>query len=70
MDNASEFRSQGFHDYFSFMDIKVEHPIPHVDTKNGLVKSLVKISRLIDCSCRIITSHPVVEVVKCSKLQH
>jgi hypothetical protein len=42
MDNAGEFRSETFDDYWLAMGIKVEYLVPHVHTQNGLAESLIK----------------------------
>ena len=36
LDNAGEFISKSFDDYFMSVGIEVEHPIAHVHTHNGL----------------------------------
>jgi hypothetical protein len=41
-DNVGEFTSQSFNDYYMSIGIKVEHPIGHVHTQNGLAESLIK----------------------------
>ncbi|KAI3811307.1 hypothetical protein L1987_21028 [Smallanthus sonchifolius] len=47
MDNAGEFTSQAFNDYCVSIGIKVEHPVAHVHTQNGLAESLIKRLQLI-----------------------
>jgi transposase InsO family protein len=47
LDNAGEFISQSFNDYCMSIGIKVEHPIAHVYTQNGLAESLIKRLQLI-----------------------
>jgi hypothetical protein len=47
MDNAVEFTSHAFNDYCMALGINVEHSVPYVHTQNGLVKSLIKIIKLI-----------------------
>jgi hypothetical protein len=47
LDNAGEFTSQSFNDYCISTGIKVEHPVAHVHTQNGLAESLIKILQLI-----------------------
>jgi Integrase core domain len=42
LDNAGEFTSQSFNDYCMSIGIKVEHPVAHVHTQNGLAESLIK----------------------------
>ena len=47
LDNAGEFTSQSFNDYCMSIGIKVEHPVAHVHTQNGLAESLIKRLQLI-----------------------
>jgi transposase InsO family protein len=47
MDNATEFSSRAFNDYCMAQEIEVQHSITYVHTQNGLVKSLIKRSKLI-----------------------
>jgi hypothetical protein len=47
LDNAGEFTSQAFNDYCMSIGIKVEHPVAHVHTQNGLAESLIKRLQLI-----------------------
>jgi hypothetical protein len=47
LDNAGEFTSQFFNDYCISIGIKVEHPVAHVHTQNGLAESLIKRLQLI-----------------------
>src|ERR1035437_5941371 len=47
LDNAGEFASQSFNDYYMSIGIKVEHPVAHVHTQNGLAESLIKRLQLI-----------------------
>ena len=42
LDNAGEFTSKIFDDYYMTVGIDVEHPVPHVHTQNGLAESLIK----------------------------
>ena len=42
LDNAREFSSNIFLDFFSSTGIEVEHPVAHVHTQNGLAESLIK----------------------------
>jgi hypothetical protein len=37
MDNAAEFLSRVFNDYYMAHEIKVQHSVPYVHTQNGLV---------------------------------
>lgn len=37
LDNAGDFISQTFDDYYISIRIDVEHPVSHVHTQNGLV---------------------------------
>ena len=41
LDNASEFTSQAFDAYCVSVGIKVEHPVAHVHTQNGLAESFI-----------------------------
>ena len=47
LNNASEFTSQAFNDYFISIEINVEHRIAHVHTRNGLAESFIKRLQLI-----------------------
>jgi len=47
LDNAGEFMSQAFNDYFVSIGISVEHHVAHVHTQNGLAESLIKRLQLI-----------------------
>jgi hypothetical protein len=47
MDNAAEFLSQLFNDYYMAQGIEVQHYVPYVHTQNGLVESLIKRIKLI-----------------------
>jgi hypothetical protein len=47
LDNAEEFTSNSFNDYCMSIGIKVEHPVVHVHTQNGLAESLIKRLQLI-----------------------
>jgi hypothetical protein len=47
LDNVGEFTSQSFNDYYISIGIKVEHPVAHMHTQNGLTESLIKILQLI-----------------------
>ncbi|XP_056694866.1 uncharacterized protein [Spinacia oleracea] len=47
LDNAGEFTSQSFNDYFMSIGINIEHPVAHVHTQNGLAESLIKRIQLI-----------------------
>ena len=47
LDNAAEFKSQDFDAYCVSVGIKVEHPIAHVHTQNGLGESFIKHLQLI-----------------------
>ena len=42
MDNAGEFTSKAFDDYYMAIGIKLEHSVPHVHTQNGLAEALIK----------------------------
>lgn len=47
LDNASEFTSQIFDDYFMFVGISIEHSAIHIHTQNSLVESLIQSLQLI-----------------------
>jgi transposase InsO family protein len=47
LDNTGEFTSQSFNDYCMSIGIKVQHPVAHVHTQNGLAESLIKRLQLI-----------------------
>ena len=47
LDNAGEFTSQAFDAYCVSVGIKVEHPVAHVHTQNGLAESFIKRLQLI-----------------------
>jgi hypothetical protein len=47
LDNAVEFSSWVFNDYYMAQGIEVQHSVPHVHTQNGLVESLIKRIKLI-----------------------
>ncbi|KAJ9561443.1 hypothetical protein OSB04_006603 [Centaurea solstitialis] len=47
LDNTGEFTSQIFNDYCMSIGIKVEHPVTHVHTQNGLAESLIKRLQMI-----------------------
>lgn len=42
LDNAGEFTSQAFNEYCMAMGVRVEHPVAHVHTQNGLAESFIK----------------------------
>lgn len=46
-DNVGVFISQSFNNYCISIGIKIEHPVAHVHTQNGLVESLIKHLQLI-----------------------
>jgi len=47
MDNAAEFSSKAFNDYYMALGIQVQHSVPYVHTQNGLAESLIKRIKLI-----------------------
>ena len=47
LDNAGEFTSQAFNDYYMSMGVSVEHSVAHVHTHNGLAESFIKRIQLI-----------------------
>ena len=44
LDNADEFTSQTFIDYYILVEINIEHPIAHTHIQNGLVESIINVS--------------------------
>ena len=46
-DNASEFTSQTFTDYFMSVGMNIEHHVAHTHTQNDLAESLIKCLQLI-----------------------
>ena len=47
LDNAAQFSSKAFNDYFMALGIEIQHSVPYVHTKNGLAESLIKRIKLI-----------------------
>ena len=47
LDNAGEFTSQTFIDYYMLVGINIEHPVTHTHTQNGVVESFIKRLQLI-----------------------
>ena len=47
MDNAGEFTSKIFDEYYASLWIEVEHPVSHVYTQNGLAESFIKRIQII-----------------------
>jgi hypothetical protein len=47
LNNATEFYSRTFNDYYTTQGIEVHNPMPYVHTQNGLIESLIKIIKLI-----------------------
>ena len=47
LDNAGEFSSQTFLDYYMSIGIDVQHPVAHVHSQNGLAESFIKRLQLI-----------------------
>ena len=45
LDNADEFTSQTFIDYYYMLvEINIEHPIAYTHIQNGLVESIINVS--------------------------
>ena len=44
LDNADEFTSQTFIDYYILVEINIEHPIAHTHIQYGLVESIINVS--------------------------
>ena len=59
LDNASEFTSKAFDDYFMSIKIDVEHPVAHTHTQNGLAESFIKRIQMIACHLLMTTNLPV-----------
>jgi len=59
LDNAGEFTSQAFNDYCMSIGIKVEHPVAHVHTQNGMAESFIKRLQLIARPLLMKTKLPV-----------
>ena len=59
LDNAGEFTSQAFDDYCMSIGIKVEHPVAHVHTQNGLAESFIKRLQLIARPLLMKTKLPI-----------
>ncbi|KAL0549203.1 hypothetical protein IC582_013684 [Cucumis melo] len=47
LDNAGEFTSHAFNNYYMSTRINIEHPVAHVHTQNGLTESFIKRLQLI-----------------------
>ena len=47
LDNASEFTSHAFNDYYMSIRIDVEHSVTHTHTQNGLTEWLIKRLQMI-----------------------
>ena len=47
LDNAGEFTSQTFIDYYMSVGINIEYPIAYTHTQNGLAESFIKHLQLI-----------------------
>ena len=47
LDNAGEFTSKAFNEFCASIGIRVEHPVAHVHTQNGLAESFIKRLQLI-----------------------
>ena len=59
LDNAVEFTSHAFNDYYLSTGITVEHIVAHVHTQNGLADSLIKRIQLIARPLLMRTKLPV-----------
>ncbi|KAM1438921.1 hypothetical protein ACFXTO_012842 [Malus domestica] len=55
LDNAGEFTSKTFDDYYMSVRVEVEHPVPHVHTQNGLAEAFIKCLQMIARSLVICT---------------
>ena len=47
LDNAGEFTSKTFDDYYMPVGVEVEHHVPHVHTQNGLAEAVIKRLQMI-----------------------
>jgi hypothetical protein len=47
LDNATEFSSRAFNDYYMAQEIEVQHSMSYVHTQNGLAETLIKRIKLI-----------------------
>ena len=59
LDNAGEFTSKTFDDYCMSIGIKVQHPVPHVHTQNGLAEATIKQLQLIARALVMRTNLPI-----------
>ena len=59
LDNAGEFTSKTFDEYCRSIRIDVEHPVPHVHTKNGLAESFIKRLQVIARTLLLRTQLPI-----------
>ena len=59
LDNAGKFISKAFDDYCMSVGIKVEHPIAHVHTQNGLAEAFIKRLQLIARPLLMRTKLPI-----------
>ena len=59
LDNAGEFSSQAFLDYFMPIGIDVQYSIAYVHTHNGLVESFIKLLQLITRPLLLNTKFPL-----------
>ena len=59
LDNASEFTSQAFNDYYMSIRVNIEHPVAHVHTQNGLAESFIKRLQLIATPILMRTKLPI-----------
>jgi hypothetical protein len=46
-DNAGEFTSQAFYDYYMSIEINVKHPVVHTHTQNSLTELFINRLQLI-----------------------
>ncbi|KAM2732015.1 hypothetical protein EV2_035618 [Malus domestica] len=59
LDNAREFTSKTFDDYYMSVEVEVEHLVPYVYTQNDLVKAFIKRLQIIARSFVIRTKLPI-----------
>ena len=59
LDNAEEFTSKTFDDYWMSVGVEVEHPVSHVHTQNGLPKAFINRLQMIARSLVIRTKFSI-----------
>ena len=59
LDNAGEFTSKTFDDYYMSVGVRVEHLVPYVHTQNGLAEDFIRRLQMIARSLVIRTKLPI-----------